>query len=235
MKTQKIILFILLGVIVLFFTTCGGGKNVVARIEGNKITLDDFNVRFEYYLKSKYIQAPEYIPTARADMEERMSCLKDMVNENLILLEAKKMKLDKRDDVKGLIKLYTQQIVINAYIEEYLADDIKVEDSEISDFYQKNRSQFRGMDPEMAKRRIRFEIMRQKYDKKISQILDKLRGKYQIEQNENIIRPIMSGELGAPGTGEAPATIKKPEIKPEEKKEETKPAETKESTPKESK
>jgi len=209
-------MFIIFAAVILFSLYCGKKKIWVAKIDGEPISLDEFNVRFEYYLKSKYIQNPEYIPKARTDMEERRACLKDMINEKLILAEAKKLKLHKREDVKNLIKLYTQQIIINAYIEEYLSDDIKVNEKEISEYYEKNKAEFRGVDPELAKRKIQYQLTLQKYDRKISEILEKLRGKYRIEENENAIRPIMAGNIGTSQEENLPpATIKKKEEKNE--------------------
>lgn len=206
MKMLKNI-FILSFVIIFLMVanTCSKKKGWVAKIEGEKITLDEFNTRFEYYLKSKYMQAqrPDLIPQARNSMEERKAALKDMINEKLILKEAKKMKLHKREEVQNLIKLYTQQIVLNAYIEEYLAGDINVAEQEITDFYNKNRSDFRNMDPDFAKRKIRYQLMMQKYDKKIMEILAKLKNKYRIDENESAIRPIVS-ESNVMGTQRLP-------------------------------
>lgn len=177
---------------------CGKKSQIVAEVEGDKITLDEFNLRFEYYLKSKYYQQPEIIPQARNSMEERKLVLRDMINEKIILKEAQKLKLDKRDDVKNLIKLYTQQIVLNAYIEQYLANDINVTDVEITDFYNKNRDKFRNVDPEYAKRSIRYQLMMQKYDVKITEVLDKLKNLYRINENEAAIRPLYSDTNAMP-------------------------------------
>ncbi len=195
-KTTIISMIIIFASVSFLLFNCNKKAVTVAKIDSQKINLDEFNVRFEYYLKSKYVQQPDYIPRARNDMEERRACLKDMINENLILNEAKKLKLDKKEDVKNLIKLYTQQIIINAYIEQYLAGDIKVSKEEVEQFYRQNKSQFAGVEPELALKKIEYQLTLQKYDKKISEILDNLKGKYRIDINENAIRPIMGGGLG---------------------------------------
>lgn len=237
MKMFRNVVVICIGMIFIFgVSSCSSKKDWVAKIEGEKITVEDFNIRFEYYLKSKYmqIQRPDLIPMARNSMEERKAALKDMINERLILKEARKMKLHKREEVKNLLKLYTQQIILNAYIEEYLAGDIKVGEAEINEFYNKNRSDFRGMDPEMAQRRIRYQLMMQKYDKKIAEVLNGLKNKYRIDENEEAIRPIVS-ETNVMGGGAMPgggmtmpkmpqATIKKEKApeKPAPKAEEPK-------------
>ena len=54
----------------------------VAKIEGEPISLKDFNVRFEYYLKSKYFKQPDMIQEARNSMEERNTALKDIIQES---------------------------------------------------------------------------------------------------------------------------------------------------------
>lgn len=179
--------FFLIGMV-----NCSKKKAWVAKIEGETITIDDFNVRFEYYLKSKYTQQPELIPRARNSMEERKAALKDMINEKLILKEAKKMKIHEKDEVKDLIKLYTHQIVLNAYIEQHLAGDIKVGEEEVSAYYNENKAEFRNVDPDFAQRKIRYILMMKKYDMKIMEILDSLKNKYRIEENESAIRPIIS-------------------------------------------
>ncbi|MDD5065604.1 MAG: SurA N-terminal domain-containing protein [bacterium] len=190
MRNSRYFILLFFVAALLFSGACGKKKQYVAVVEGDSISLDEFNLRFEYYLKSKYFQQPELIPQARNSMEERKLVLKDMINEKLILKEAKKMNIDKKDEVKNLIKLYTQQIILNAYIEQYLANDIQVSDLEMNEFYAKNQDKFRNVDPEYAKRSIKYQLMMQKYDKKITEILDKLRNLYRVEEDESVIRPI---------------------------------------------
>ena len=184
---MSILFFLFIGLV-----NCSKKNKWVAKIEGDTITIDDFNVRFEYYLKSKYVQQPELIPMARNSMEERKAALKDMINEKLILIEAKKMKFHEKEEVKDMIKLYTQQIILNAYIEQNLAGDIEVGEEEINDYYNANKAEFRNVDPNFARRRIRSLLMMKKYDVKIIEILDGLKNKYRIEENESVIRPIIS-------------------------------------------
>lgn len=188
-KIKNIILILILFSITLFIS-CSNSNNWVAKVDGDKITVNDFNVRFDYYLKSKYFQNPELIPQARNNMEERKAALKDMINERLILLEAKKLKIDKSPEVQNLIRLYNQQIILNNYIEKYLASDLNVSDEEMMAFYNQHKADFRNVDPDMAKRKIKYQLMMVKYDKKITEVIDKLKDKYRIEESENGIRPI---------------------------------------------
>lgn len=193
-KLVKILRFLLLNIMLFLLIgiySCSKKKVWVAKIEKEMVTIDDFNVRFEYYLKSKYFQQPELIPIARNSMEERKSALKDMINERVILIEAKKLKFDKKQEIKDLIKLYTQQIVLNAYIEQKLAGSIKVADKDIDEYYNKNRAKFRDMDPDRVRFLINRELSMQLYEVKLREILEKLRDKYVIEENENAIRPIV--------------------------------------------
>ncbi len=228
---MSILFFFLIGMV-----NCSKKKGWVAKIEGEVITIDDFNVRFEYYLKSKYAQQPELIPRARNSMEERKAALKDMINEKLILKEAKKMKIHEKDEVKDLIKLYTQQIVLNAYIEQNLAGDIQVGEEEVSAYYNENKAEFRNVDPDFAQRKIRYTLMMKKYDTKIMEILDSLKNKYRIEENEGAIRPIinetnMPQEQGDIGSGlpmpQIPGATIKPPTKEQPAKEEPKKEEPK--------
>jgi hypothetical protein len=223
--------FILLSMVISLavMASCGKKTQNVAVVAGQPVTLEEFNLRFDYYLRSKYYQQPELIPQARNSMEERKAVLKDMINEKLILMEAKKMKLDQREDVKNLLKLYTQQIVLNAYIEQFMANDIQVSDEEVKDFYGKNREKFKMVDPDNAARSIKYQLMMQRYEKKITEILDKLKGFYRVEYNESAIRPIynetnVSRNLknmmpGMPGGATPPpAMLNKGSEAPKEKK-----------------
>ncbi len=192
--------FLIIGIFILLTTTmCSKKKKiVVANVNGDKITLDEFNTRFEYYLKTKYAQNPELIPKARNSFEERKAVLRDMINERLIYDEAKKMKIDQEPEVKNLIKLYTRQIIINAYIDKYLSKDINVSDAEINEFYNKNKKYFKNADPDLARKQIKYQLTLKKYDAKIAELLDKLKNKYKIDENDDAIRPILS----SPAIGE---------------------------------
>lgn len=248
MKSVKILKFALLMNILLFLlfgmNSCSKKKAWVAKIENEPITVEDFNVRFEYYLKSKYFQQPDLLPRARNSMEERKSALKDMINERVILIEAKKLKIDNKQEVKDMVKLYTQQIILNAYIEQHLAGSIKVNEKDIDEYYNKYRAKFKDMDPDKAKFLINRELSMQQYEIKLKDILDKLRDKYVILENENAIRPIISetspimgetnikrgqgvmkeGIQGGIGGGTVPQSQIPPkqEVKPEQPKPETK-------------
>jgi len=191
---------------------CSKKKKWVAKIEGESISVDDFNVRFEYYLKSKYFQQPDIIPQARNSMEERKAALKEMINEQLILKEAKKMKFHEKEEVKDLIKIYKDQIILQAYLEENITKEIEVGDEEINNYYNANKREFRNDDPELALRKIKFLLMKEKYDKKVMEILDSLKNKYRIEENEESIRPIINESNIMQGTGEFEGGLPMPQI-----------------------
>ena len=171
---------------------CNKKSNYVAMIEDEPITLEEYNVRLEYYLKSKYIERPDLIHKARNNMEERKAALRDIINERIILKEAKKLKVHEKQEVKDMMKLYTQQIILNNYLEELLAGEIKVSEEDIDEFYSKNRGKFIGMDPDKIRFLINRELSLRQYEIKLKEILDKLKQKYRIEENESAIRPIVS-------------------------------------------
>ncbi len=196
-RLYLIILFIL---VMSSITMCGKKEVIVANVAGEKITLADFNTRFEYYLQAKYAQQPQMIPQARNSLEERKAVLRDMINEKLILKEAKKMKIDKQEDVKNMIKLSTQQIILKSYIDKFLAKDINVNDADIDAFYDKNKKYFKNADPEMARKQIKYQLTLKAYDKKIAELIDKLKNKYTIQENDDAIRPILQGVSPQTGT-----------------------------------
>ena len=218
---RPVLLITILIVLFIGMNSCSDEKSWVAKIDGKTITIEDFNVRFEYYLKSKYFQQPDRIPIARNSMEERKTALRDMIHERLILEEAKKIKIHEKDEIKDMIKLYTQQIILNAYIEQNLAGSINVDEKAIDEYYKANRNKFRHIsDPEQVKRLIKRELSMRQYEEKLKEIIDKLKNKYRIVENENLIRPIVGTNVlqgrGDEDTGAGapvPATPKRPKVK----------------------
>ncbi len=208
---KSLLLVILFVFAVSTLTMCGKKEIIVANVAGEKITLSDFNTRFEYYLQAKYAQQPDLIPQARNSLEERKAVLRDMINEKLILKEAKKLKIDKQEDVKNMIKLSTQQIILKAYIDKFLSKDIKVSEAEIDDFYNKNKKYFKNADPEMARKQIKYQLTLKQYDKKIAELIDKLKNKYTITENDDAIRPILQGSVPQAGGNNGKNT--RPKIK----------------------
>jgi len=194
MKTQKIILLLIFFSLSLFlFQSCSKKEQWVAKVEGEKISLDDFNFRFDMYLKNAYADAPDLIPLKKNSMEEREAFLKELVNEILLLKEAKKMGIPKQEDVKRLIRLTKQQIIIQAYVSQLnLLNDIRVSEEDVDKYYKENKEYFKGRDPEYVRMYIYRRLVLAQQKQKLDNIVDKLKNKYRIQVNEDAIRPIMS-------------------------------------------
>lgn len=161
-------------------------KKWVAKIDGSRISLEDFNTRYDYYLKSKFMD-PKEIEANRINPEEKSQCLRDMINEQLIINEARKQKLHTKDEVKQLMKMYTQQIVLQYYIDQNIGHRLNVSDPEIDNYYREKRAEFANLDPEMARNKIRYMLMLRKMDEELSVVLAKLNEKAKILRNESLI------------------------------------------------
>lgn len=109
----------------IFFLTVNASAQVLATVGNSKITLDEFNRKFEE-VKKQAMNAP----TAEQFLE-------DLVRYEVGVQEAEKQKLANEPAVKERIK----QVYYNSLLEKQLGkkvEDIKISDGEMKDFYKKN-------------------------------------------------------------------------------------------------
>ncbi len=123
MNTKFFCLLASLGVLA---TVNAVASTELARINGTVITLEDFNKRYRDNLKFFQFKAPT-----------KKGVLDDLIKRELGVQEAKRMGLDKDQDVVDRINT----VLYHALLEKKLAKDfeqIKISDDEAKSFYSKN-------------------------------------------------------------------------------------------------
>ncbi len=184
---KKSIFSVLLLVVAFLFLQCGN-KNWVAKVDGDRISLDEFNKRYEMYMQMR-MQQPQLKPlTVEEERMVKRELLKNMIGEHLIYKELKKEKYEKSKEVQDLF----QQFIIQRYLEEKFAMDINVSSLEVEGYYNKNKQMFAGMDPEMAQQRIEYQLKLQKFQERTAETIDRLYSKAKVIQNDSAITPIGS-------------------------------------------
>jgi len=105
-------------------------ETILASFNGQTITLGEFNQLWE--------QVPE---DYKLQLDKSM-VLDQMISEKLLIQEAKNMGLEEDNDVLEQIKKMTEQILVQALIEREILDKIKVNDEEVSEYYEQNKDSF---------------------------------------------------------------------------------------------
>jgi len=105
-------------------------ETILASFGEQTITLGEFNKLWE--------QVPEEY---KLQLDKSM-VLDQMISEKLLIQEAKDMGLEEDKDILEHIKKMTEQILVQALIEREILDKVKVNDEEVSEYYEQNKDSF---------------------------------------------------------------------------------------------
>jgi peptidyl-prolyl cis-trans isomerase C len=105
-------------------------ETILASFGGQTITLGEFN------------QLWEEVPEEYKLQLDKSMVLDQMISEKLLIQEAKNMGLEEDKDVLEQIKKMTEQILVQVLIEKEILDKIKVNDEEVSQYYEQNKGSF---------------------------------------------------------------------------------------------
>lgn len=105
-------------------------ETILASFSGQTITLDEFN------------QLWEEVPADYKLQLDKSMVLDQMISEKLLIQEAKNIGLEEDNDVLEQIKKMTKQILVQVLIEKEILDKIKVNDEEVSEYYEQNKDSF---------------------------------------------------------------------------------------------
>jgi len=105
-------------------------ETILASFGGQTITLGEFN------------QLWEEVPEEYKLQLDKSMVLDQMISEKLLIQEAKNMGLEEDKDVLEQIKKMTEQILVQVLIEREILDKIKVNDEEVSQYYEQNKDSF---------------------------------------------------------------------------------------------
>lgn len=125
---------------------------VIAYINDNAITMRELNATHSEELKKHPGQTRE-------------QTLESMINSQLIIIEAKKLRISAETDPE----------LIQKYLSLKVRSLVYVKDSEIMDYYQKHMEDFQGLRYRNTKERIRQYLGELKFNSLIKEQLEKLR------------------------------------------------------------
>ena len=105
-------------------------ETILASFNGQTITLGEFN------------QLWEEVPEDYKLQLDKSMVLDQMISEKLLIQEAKNMGLEEDNDVLEQIKKISEQILVQVLIEREILEKIKVNDEEVSEYYEQNKDSF---------------------------------------------------------------------------------------------
>jgi len=185
------ILIIGLGLLIFFKTK--GNQDVLARIKGRKITIEEF--------ESRVAEIPSYYQGFLATESGKKEVLDGMIAELVLVQKAKEEGLHRKGEVRSKLKSVQDRILLEAMVQELQKARIAVADEEVKEYFEKNKKKFTN--PQEV--RVSHILVRKKSEaKKILNELsegvsfEKLAQKYSID---SITAP-KGGDLGYISPGE---------------------------------
>jgi len=140
--TKKgIIFFLALHILLPCTAGCGRNGKELVRVGGKRFTVGEF--------KKRLSEVPAYYQGFLSTTEGKRQLLEGMIQEMILIQEARKEGLDKREEVKERIRNLKDQILLEAMIQELRKTRISVSDSEISEYYKKQEGEF--LNPEQVR------------------------------------------------------------------------------------
>lgn len=194
---RKIIFLLVGGVIVssclLIFLIYKNNKNILARMAGRKITIEEF--------QNRIADMPSYYRGFLATRDGKMELLNSMIAEAVLIQKAREEGLDRKEEVKRKLQNVEERVLLEAMVQELQKDRIAVSDEEVKEHFQKNEDKFSN--PEQV--RVSHILVKKKSDarKVLNELregasFEKLAQKYSID---SITAP-RGGDLGYISRGE---------------------------------
>ncbi len=128
--------FILFCFVLLFFG-CGKKEDgkVLATIDGEKITLEEFNKELD--------RIPANMKMLVLTQSGKQSFLDRYVVKRLLLEEAKKANIEKDKDFQDRLSDIREQLLIESLLKKKVATNINPSEQELKDYYEKNKEKFK--------------------------------------------------------------------------------------------
>ncbi len=126
---------------------CGKREDskVVAEIDGEKITLKEFNRELD--------RIPVELKMLVATEMGKRSYLERIIMKRLLLREAKKEKIEKEKEFQERLSDIKEQLLIEMLLRKKLVTNVKIDESEMKKYYEEHKEEFRKP-PEINTRHI---------------------------------------------------------------------------------
>mgnify|MGYP000945612317 FL=1 len=201
------------------FVACSGGE-WVAKVEGEKISLDYLNTAYYAQHKQLFNLTKEDVDKYAADPEtskrlptlNKSIFLDELIKQKLIYNKAVEEGYMKNKEVQVIMDIAKEGAVVQYYIKEKFKDEITPNEKEVEEIYAQQKDKaFRGVPIDQALKRIRSELAGRKLNMKLMECVENLKEVGKIEKNKNY-KDLLK------------ANTEVPAVKKDEKKEEKKAA-----------
>lgn len=189
------------------FISCS--KNTVADIDGDKISLEEFNKFYYAQLKSRYnVKTNKEIDDLAANedtrnpMLDKTLFLDQLVQHKLLLNLAKDSDIVDTKEVEQLLDMQEENLVVGFYSKSKLIDKISVSEEEIQKEYNKNIRKFGNAPINKIEAYLKKMIKAQKFQQKATELVDDMKLKSKIERNQIVLQELTSKDFSKrPKTG----------------------------------
>ncbi len=195
------------------------GDELAVKIDDEKISVNQFNNYYYMFAKMMLNMDKKDVDKAAANPEienhptlnilNKRKFMDFLVSRKLLYIKAFQDDSINRDDLKTIEELSKIQFVSSYYLLQKLKDDIQVTDQEMSDFWNRNKDQLKGMPMnEEMEGRIRQQIFSEKLEMKSNQFIIDLLGEIKVNKEgfkkymDKIEKEKKSGEPKAPAAVE---------------------------------
>ena len=201
MKTK--FLYSVIAIMVLAMViSCGnqyGGK-WIAKIDDETITDNELNAYYYAQMKSIYNLPKEEIDKLAQDPAQlernpllnKNNFLEQMIQQRLVYKKAIDDGTLKNEELKTLLDISKEGLVVQYYIREKFKNDISIAPQEVEMIYNQQRARFKGVPIDQAEMYIKQQLFQQKLNMKIKELVDTLRDEKKIEKNMDLLRKELS-------------------------------------------
>lgn len=127
---------VLLLILSLILTGCGKKEEgeVLVRVGPRVITLEEFEREIE--------SLPEFYKPMFIEPEAKRKFLEKIIDREILLLEAKRAGIDKREDVRRKIRECQKGVILEAFLSEVLSGKDEVSEEEVRRYYDEHKEEF---------------------------------------------------------------------------------------------
>jgi hypothetical protein len=175
-------------------TTCKKeGEETAVKIDNEKISINQFNNYYYMFAKmmlnmdkkdvDKAAVNPEIENHPTLNLLNKRKFMDFLVSRKLLYIKAMQDDSINKDDMKTIEELSKIQFVSSYYLSQKLKDDIQVSDTEVNEFYNKNKERFKGVPMnDEAVNFIKQQITMEKLELKSNQFIIDLLGEIKVNK-----------------------------------------------------
>lgn len=167
MRQRLILVFCVVAIVSLgavFLAGCGreeSGENILARVDGLSVSLDDF--------RREWTNQPPPSPGVPPERVEQF--LDDMIAERLFLLEARRRKIDRDEDLLREVERYREQLMVEKLLSREILPVSATSPAEVDEFWAAHRELFAV--PELI--RLSHILIRPGEDESEEEVIERVR------------------------------------------------------------